>query len=197
VDDEMSYQQPAFNVCPNCGTPAGPEDRFCRTCGLSRYGQPGAGVAAQAADLGTRGGRRIFIFLALAVAAGVLLAGAAFVALQSGVLSPKHTITGTFDLYGDSNSVFVLGSACYGSGGYADIKAGMPVTVKDESGKILGATTLGTGTGGTYDCKFTFSFTDVGDASVYSIEGGRRGAVSYTKAQMEQQNWMVGLQIGQ
>ena len=143
----------------------------------------------------------MFVFLVLAVAVGVLLAGGAYIALQNGLLSPKHTITGTFDLYGGSSSispnVLVLGSTCSGEGGYSDIQAGMPITVKDENGKILGATSLGEGSGSAFDCTFTYTFTDVGDASIYSIEGGRRGAVSYTKDQMESQNWTVALQIGQ
>ena len=67
----------------------------------------------------------------------------------------------------------------------------MPITVKDESGKILGATTLGTGTGSPTHCTFTFVFNDVGDANIYSVEGGRRGAVSYPRSQMEANGWTV------
>jgi hypothetical protein len=144
--------------------------------------------------------RRGFVFLALAVALGIVIAGAGFYVFQSGALSPKHSLTGTIDLsdtvtaYSDGNTHY--GTTCSGAGGYSDIKAGMPVTVKDESGKILGATSLGTGTGGATLCTFAFTIAGVGDATIYSVEAGRRGAVSYPKADLEANGWTVGLTIG-
>jgi len=143
--------------------------------------------------------RRVFVFLALAVAVGIVIAGGAFYVFQTGALSPKHTITGTLELVDTSTdfpSIDVSGSTCHGKSGYSDIAPGMPVTVKDESGKLLGATTLLFGTGSTTHCDFDFTIDGVGDASIYSVEGGRRGAISYTKAQLEANGWTVGLSIG-
>jgi len=132
----------------------------------------------------------------LAVAAGVIIAGGVFFVLQSGALTPKHTINGTFVLNGDSDSILTLGTTCWGDDGYSDLAPGMPITVKDESGKILGATSLGTGTGNSSRCTFTFVLDGVGDANIYSVEGGRRGAVSYPRSQLEDSGWTVALSIG-
>jgi hypothetical protein len=139
----------------------------------------------------------MFAFLALAVAAGVIIAGGVFFLLQSGALSPKHTINGTFVLRGDSDTISNVGSTCFGDSGYSDIGPGMPVTVKDESGKILGATVLGTGSGNQNQCTFMFAMSGVGDAAIYSVEGGRRGAVSYPRAQLEANGWTVALSLGE
>src|SRR4051812_39126647 len=116
----MDPERPAYDVCPNCGTPAETNDRFCRKCGLARY-PDGANRPAPDRPVAATGGRRFFAFLALAVAAGVLIAGAAFYVIQSGILSPKHTINGTFTLYGGDtfDQIKIVGSACTGTGGYS------------------------------------------------------------------------------
>ncbi len=192
----MSQQSTPFSICPRCGTQAGYDDRFCRNCGFARLADP-----ASSAGVPRPSGRgRGFLFLSLAVAAGIVIAGAVFFVLQSGSLVPKHTIQGTFVLRDTSGSTFpsieTVGTGCQGKGGYSDIGPGMPVTVKDESGKLLGATSLGEGGGSSTSCTFTFTITGVGDAQIYSVEGGRRGAVSYPRADLEANGWKVGLTLG-
>ncbi|MBA2489231.1 MAG: hypothetical protein H0V36_07945 [Chloroflexi bacterium] len=94
-------------------------------------------------------------------------------------------------------SILVLGTTCWGTGGYSDIRAGMNVTVKDENGKLLGASSLGPGKpSGSSRCTFEFSVPDVAEANIYSIESGRRGALSYPRVELEAMGWSLGLSNG-
>lgn len=154
----------------------------------------------------SRPSRRLFAFLVLAVTFGVALAGGGFAILQTGVLVQKHPIVGSLVIVKgmpDDQRYETSGSGtsatCTGSGGYSDIQPGLPVTIKDEVGKIIGTTSLGSGSPGTdyfSGCTMSFSFDAVPDANIYSVEAGRRGAVSYTKAQLEGNGWKVAMFIG-
>jgi hypothetical protein len=48
----------------------------------------------------------------------------------------------------------------------------------------------------TYRCVFSFSLDDVPDVSFYSVEVGRRGALTYSLAQMAAASWTVSFTIG-
>jgi hypothetical protein len=86
--------------------------------------------------------------------------------------------------------------------GYPDIHAGTPVAVRDKSGAVVASATLGGGTlrqqplrGRDDDCLFRFSLT-VPDRAGYEIEVSNRGAVAFSRADLEHAHWTANLTIG-
>ena len=109
------------------------------------------------------------------------------------------TITGTYTINDDqpdsySPGIAVDGSACTGSGGYADINPGTPVTVKNGKGEILATTYLEEGQGDRFTCAFgmTFEVTEGQDRYVVSV--GDRGDLSYSFAELKSRG--VALELG-
>lgn len=95
------------------------------------------------------------------------------------------TITGTFTLKDDSPSTYapsidVDGSACEGTGGYSDVNAGTPVTVKNGKGEILTTSYLEEGQGGRYMCTFGITFEVTEGQDRYVVNVGRRGELSFS-----------------
>jgi hypothetical protein len=145
------------------------------------------------------GSRRLWITLGIVIFVAVV-AAAAFLALQaSGALTPHHTITGTFDLIDSSldfPSIDVVGGTCEGKGGYSDIAPGASVSLKDGDGKLLGSSSLGTGTGSTTRCTFTYTFSNVPEVPFYTVSVSRRGDVTNSLADMQARGWTFGLTLG-
>jgi hypothetical protein len=120
------------------------------------------------------------------------------------MLTPHHTVTGTFTLYGTSSEldllgtseISVFGSTCEGSGGYGDIDSGSNVTLKDGQGKILASGSLGPGSPGAGQCMFSFTLNDVPEVPFYSIEIGRRGAITDSLEELRSNGWKFELSIG-
>ncbi|MFN2527031.1 MAG: hypothetical protein ABR505_12350 [Actinomycetota bacterium] len=125
--------------------------------------------------------------------------------------SSTHTLSGEFTISGDFQSVSFdslngrLGEPCEGEGGYSDISAGVVVAVADRTGTILGSSTLEQGTvtdrsGGGFDasvvCTLTFTVPNLPDSDFYSVEVADRGSLGYTKADLEETDWMVFLNLG-
>lgn len=109
-------------------------------------------------------------------AVGVVIIVAAAVLLLSGR---------SFDATG--SLMFTKGCGYAGSGGYADVRAGAPVTVKDSAGKTLALGQLGTGKAEGKVCRFDFTVGGVPSGEeIYGIEVGRRGVVQYTEDQMRE-----------
>lgn len=111
-----------------------------------------------------------------------------------------HTITGTMTLDaegvdpGDTNT-----PGCRSKGGYEDIAEGAQVVVKDGAGSVLATTALGGGTQTVTDpgadCVFEFSVA-VPDAEFYSIEVTHRGALTYSRVELEERGWTVSFSLG-
>lgn len=114
--------------------------------------------------------------------------------------SDKMRIIGHLELFGVNGEQFMSlgGIGCFGQRGYDDIAVGMQLTIKDETGKIIGVselkpdTTLGTGSD---RCKFIF-IVDVPESEFYTIESGRRGGLTYSHADLEERDWVVELSLG-
>jgi len=117
-------------------------------------------------------------------------------------------------------------SNCYGAGGYDDIDSGTQVMVKNGDGKILATTTLHPGAGQTagdvladgavtttttYDgygssflntvvrCTFPFEVEVPSGEKFYSVtvgSNGHRGTLTYSKADMEKNDWKVDVSLG-
>lgn len=98
------------------------------------------------------------------------------------------TVHGLFTIYNSNYyypSIGKSGDRCYGANGYSDIDEGTRVVVKNQAGKILTETTLGTGTGSYSKCKFPFDFTVLEGETKYQVEVGRRGTVSYSESELK------------
>jgi hypothetical protein len=117
---------------------------------------------------------------------------------------PKEvTVTGTMTVEAGEGSGANVGNACLTEGGYADIRTGTQVTVKDAGGKVIAIGSLGPGTvraaqtlpkfnaekGVVEDvsqavkCGFEFSVAGVpGGESFYSVEVAHRGDVRFSSA---------------
>ena len=123
------------------------------------------------------------------------------------VLAAAVAGTLVFTLQGSSDRLLTIeyglldsegGSDCSGGdGGYSDIGPGMPVTVSDEKGTILASTTLPEdGEEFAFGCIWTMHVAVPGDAAQYSVEGGRRGAVTYSQQELDKADWKVSVGIG-
>lgn len=113
--------------------------------------------------------------------------------------STGHRVAGSVTIKG--SSILVVGTACSGGGGYADMDRGTTVTVKDQAGTIIATGLLDAGV---YDnsnamwklCRFGFAVPAVPDAPFYSLEVGHRGALTYSRADLDALGWTVALTLG-
>ena len=87
---------------------------------------------------------------------------------------------------------------CFGTGGYDDIARGLGVVVRDGTGVVLATGALRKGRIiASYSCAFEFVVEAVPDAAFYSIEVGHRGALTYSRADLEAAEWFVELSLGE
>jgi hypothetical protein len=109
--------------------------------------------------------------------------------------SPTHDITGTFTL--SDSDVDWSASSCSGTGGYSDITEGLGVTVKDGDGKTIATGRLVDDPKGSSASRCHYTFTVAApESDFYAIAVGRRGELTYSKAELEQQGWEVGFVLG-
>jgi hypothetical protein len=112
-----------------------------------------------------------------------------------------HAISGTFLLARGKETAgnwqTAPGGHCEGKGGYSDFRDGMTVVIKDQGGTVIA-------TGAAIDsspapdggCALQFSLPTVPDVPFYSVEIGHRGAVTYSRADMESFGWKLDLTLG-
>jgi hypothetical protein len=97
----------------------------------------------------------------------------------------QRSITVDGDITVNSRAdVTSTGTGCFTGGGYADIKSGAQVVIKDDSGKVIATTTLGPGDAIGAGCTFPFSVDVPRGSDFYGVELGRRGSVQYTADQL-------------
>ncbi len=120
----------------------------------------------------------------------------AIVLIVTGCGVGSHKITGTFKLI--DSDVNYNQFTCYGLGGYADIREGADVIVKDGSGKIIAKSKLVDDKAGSSarGCAYTFEVADVPSADFYAVSVGRRGELTYSKSEMAAQGWKVSFSLG-
>lgn len=107
------------------------------------------------------------------------------------VTGPDVQVTTTHDATGDHTSACVLPP------GFSDVPS-TEVTVKDETGKIVGAGQMAFGP--KYSGPGCTSGTSIGplpDAPFYQLDLGRRGQFTYSKADLEAKDWKVALTLAQ
>lgn len=106
---------------------------------------------------------------------------AAFLLLVGG-----HRVEGSFSM---------PRSDCQGSGGHDDIGPGTMVTIRNESGSTIATGSLGAGRGDG-GCNYAFAINGVPDAKFYRIEVSHGGEVEYSLAEMESDEWIVIVSLG-
>lgn len=129
-----------------------------------------------------------------------------------------------FDSVSDGGDDMGTWNDCEGQGGYSDISDGINVSIEDQDGRRIGASSLQNIAESDLDrfvetqddfgesteevlgllkqlegvvCVFTFQADSVEDAEIYVLKvGSRRGELSYTKEQMEEQDWFINVSLG-
>ncbi|MCW6037142.1 hypothetical protein K4A83_12805 [Spirulina subsalsa FACHB-351] len=110
-------------------------------------------------------------------------------------IKSKYTIKGSITLI--DSDIKGADDSCYGTGGYRDIQANMPVTIKDGQGNILATGKTGSGKKDSrVVCVFDFEINDIPKVDFYSIEVGRRGQLNYSFQELEEKEWTVSLSLG-
>jgi hypothetical protein len=105
-------------------------------------------------------------------------------------LRPIH-VRGSFELTDTDvyySNIDFSAFGCEGTGGYSDIGPGTEVVVKDNAGKVLTTTTLGSGSGSRYGftCRFHFAFTVMdGAEGGYVVTVSDRGNLHYSASQLQ------------
>jgi hypothetical protein len=194
--------------CPRCSAVRVGALRFCASCAFDfdpkpiRSPLPGdplpellpAATSAEQSSAGRQSQRRTWFALGSVVFVAIV-AAAAFIGFNnSGALSPKHDVSGTFALT-DTGENF-SSTFCAGTGGYADIRSGTNVVLKDGDGKLLATGSLGNPTGSGSQCTFTYTLKNVPDSPFYTIEVGSRGDLSYSLEEMRGKAWSIDLTLG-
>jgi hypothetical protein len=139
--------------------------------------------------------------------AGVVLAAA----LALGGCN-QHLLPNTHDLAGrlildQATPVERGGGECRGTGGYEDLRSGLPVTATDPSGAVLGSGTLMAAPAPTTPsgdvpeaerrrCVWTFRLRALPERASYDIGIGERGAVTYTREELDTVGWNVEVALG-
>jgi hypothetical protein len=120
-----------------------------------------------------------------------LLLAATLVAQSTPAPTPSPqplTITGKLQLI--SSKLGEEDGKCFGTGGFSDVAGEIPVVIKDGAGKILAISKTEPGKkpkGDRYErviCNFEFESIGVPDSDFYTIEVGRRGSLSYSRADL-------------
>lgn len=81
-------------------------------------------------------------------------------------------------------TIVASGGACEVANGYGDVHPGTQVQVRNGDGKLLGQTTLERGRGTRYRCTLDFQIELTEGESTYQFETGRRGAISFSFAEL-------------
>lgn len=112
--------------------------------------------------------------------------------------SGMHTLEGSMEVIEslpleDANSI---GAPCTGLGGFDDLRRGTTVMVKDENGKVLAVGKLEGGLVVALEtCRFTFKVANIPDADFYQIEVSHRGALTYSRGDLDKRDWKVELSL--
>jgi serine/threonine protein kinase len=132
--------------------------------------------------------RTIWFALAAAAAIAVIVVVAYFALQPSTTELPAapFTIAGTLRLSGDvvKTSGLPGGYKCAGTRDFGDVGPNAPVTVEDESGKLLAKGAIDASSSGSDGCSLKFSVADVpAGAHFYRVKVAQHPETSYTEAE--------------
>jgi len=136
--------------------------------------------------------------LRTSLVAAVVLAVLAGCGATAEATPEPRAISGSFTLHATGAGWSEDAAGCRGDGGYSDIRSGMQITLRDETGRVMGTTSFPVGRveGAGLRCVFEFEFTDAPEAEFYTLDSGRRGELTYSVAELEDRGWHVGIDIG-
>lgn len=86
-----------------------------------------------------------------------------------------------------------------GGPGYNDIGPGMPITVRNEEGTLIGSGSLPDTGDDEYEpfgCIWTVQVMVPEGHKQYAVEGGDRGEVTFSSDKLEGQDWIVEVGVG-
>ena len=110
---------------------------------------------------------------------------------------PYRTLTIEYDFYDDSR--YNYSDCSGGDGGYSDVGPGMGLTIRDQSGDIVGSTTLpssGTPYPGGCGCVWTMTVDVPANVQYLVIGSSRRGEVTYDRDELVRNDWTAGISLG-
>ena len=137
----------------------------------------------------------------------IWLAAATVGACNPQLAPPLHTLGGVLIL-DQRDPIERGGGECRGTGAYADLRSGVTVTVSDPAGSRLGTGSLlarpaPTGSDGTISaaerrrCVWSFEVPNLDARDSYSVAIASRGAVVYTRKELEDAGWTIEISLGQ
>jgi hypothetical protein len=133
--------------------------------------------------------RNIAILVGVAVIAVIgIVVG---ISLSGG--SSGHEVSGTYEVFS--------GQGCdLSDTGFSDVDEGVPVTIRDAKGNIVGSDSLSAGSDNSVNdsCVFDFDFGKVSLTSpFYDVSvGSRRGDVSFTKQEIQDDGFNLSITLG-
>jgi hypothetical protein len=136
-----------------------------------------------------------------AITSGVIGAGVIALVIAVILVRPgsKQTLSGSVTVRDSDErnpSVLVLDTWCGTRGGYADISSGADVIVKDGEGVVIALSELSRGTAvSATSCRFDF-IVELPSSDFYSFNIGNRNEVTYSKADLMEQDWRLDLSLG-
>lgn len=138
-----------------------------------------------------RSRRRKLILISVATlgAAGAIAGGVVFALVQAGTIdnpfTQTFTVTGTVTL---PNGDFInTGNACYGMGGFEDMRPGAKVTVTDAAQRTVAVGVIESAREAVTECHLAFRVEDVPRGEdFYGLEVTHRGRLQYTAGELEQ-----------
>lgn len=84
---------------------------------------------------------------------------------------------------------------CYGTGGFGDLRGGMPVVVKNEQGTIIATSSVKDGERDpkhpTVVCIFNFEVTKIPASKFYTLEIGRRSNLTFSRQELIDLGWRL------
>lgn len=134
-------------------------------------------------------GPRLKRFALAAAAAAVVVGLIAIFALRGGDEAAHHepfTLAGIMRLPDEGTKTEGLpgGYKCVGAREYGDVVPGAPVTVEDESGKLLAKGAIKSSNSGRDSCLLLFSVDNVpGGAEFYRVQVAQRDEMNYTESE--------------
>lgn len=115
-------------------------------------------------------------------------------AAPDGAEGGTRSLSGTIILPGSDGQAFIFSdTGCVGLGEFSNVQAGRQVVIRDETGTIIGVTTLDD-SGATDMCAWNFS-VEVPESEFYSVSIPMVIEYVYTSEDIEQQNGEISLPL--